>query len=46
MWIKLICNPEIKLLVKRKVDVTKVVDLVSRIPKHIDLYFYDFSTNF
>ena len=44
MWIKLICNPEIKLLVKRKVDVTKVVDLVSRIPKQLSLHFYDFCT--
>ena len=23
----------------------KVVDLVARIPKHLDLHFYDFSTN-
>ena len=25
-------------------DVTKVVDFDARIPKHLDLYFYDFST--
>jgi hypothetical protein len=28
------------------VYVTKVVGPVARIPKHLDLYFYDFSTNF
>ena len=26
--------------------VTKVVGLVTSIPKHLDLYFFDFSTNF
>ena len=28
------------------VHVTKVVVLVTRIPKHLDLHFSDFSTNF
>ena len=28
------------------VDVTKLVELVSRIPKHFSLHFVDFSTNF
>jgi len=28
------------------VYVTKLVGLVTRIPKHLDLYFSDFSTNF
>ena len=28
------------------VNVTNFVDIVARIPKHLDLYFYDFSTNF
>jgi len=28
------------------VNVTKLVVLVARIPKHFDLHFYDFSTNF
>jgi len=28
------------------VYVTKLVDLVTWIPKHLDLYFSDFSTNF
>ena len=26
--------------------VTKLVDLVAKIPKHLDLNFYDFSSNF
>ena len=30
----------------KDVHVTKLVDLVTRILKHLDLYFYDFSTNF
>ena len=46
MWIKLIFNLEINYWSKVKVDVTKVVDLVSRIPKHLNLYFSDFSTIF
>ena len=28
------------------VHVVKIVDIVARIPKHLDLYFYDFSMNF
>ena len=28
------------------VDVTKLVELVARIPKHFSFHFYDFSTNF
>jgi hypothetical protein len=28
------------------VHVTKLVDIVSRIPKHLDVHFYDLSTNF
>ena len=28
------------------VDVTKLVELVSRIPKHFSLHFSEFSTNF
>ena len=28
------------------VDVTKLVELVARIPKHFSLHFLDFSTNF
>ena len=28
------------------VYVTKIVGPVTRIPKHLDLYFFDFSTNF
>ena len=26
--------------------VTKLVDLVAKIPKHLDFHFYDVSTNF
>ena len=28
------------------VYVIKLVDIVTRIPKHLDLYFFDFSMNF
>ena len=38
-WIKIQTKTE-------DVHVTKLVDLVTRIPKHLDLYFSDFSTNF
>ena len=38
-WIKIKTKTE-------DVYVTKVVGLITRIPKHFDLYFYDFSTNF
>ena len=38
-WIKMQTQNE-------DVYVTKVVGLVTRIPKHLDLYFSDFSTNF
>ena len=27
-------------------NVTKLVDLISNLAKHLDLYFYDFSMNF
>ena len=30
----------------KNVYVTKLVGLVTRIPKHLDLYFYDLSMNF
>ena len=30
----------------KDVNVTKLVDLISNLPKHLDLYFYDFSMNF
>ena len=32
--------------ITENVHVTKHVVLVTRIPKHLDLYFSDFSTNF
>ena len=38
-WIKMQTKNE-------ALDVTKLVDLVTRIPKHLDLYFFYFSTNF
>ena len=38
-WIKMQTKNE-------DVYVTKVIGLVTRIPKHLDLYFSDFSTNF
>ena len=28
------------------VYLTKLINLLTRIPKHLDLYFYDFSINF
>ena len=38
-WIKIQTKNE-------DLHVTKLVDLVTRIPKHLDLYFSDFSMNF
>ena len=38
-WIKMQTKTE-------DVDVTKLVGLVTRILKHLDLYFSEFSTNF
>jgi len=38
-WIKMQTKTE-------DVDVTKLVGLLTRISKHLDLYFFDFSTNF
>ena len=38
-WIKMQAKNE-------DVYVTKLVGLVTRIPKHLDLYFSNFSTNF
>ena len=38
-WIKIQTRTE-------NMHVTNFVDLLTRIPKHLDLHFYDFSTNF
>ena len=36
---------DLKVTETEDVHVIKLVDLVARIPKHLDLHFYDFSTN-